>query len=257
MGKRIFPLIVAAALGLGALTTPAAAQSGAHQTVRQNLAYLTMSGAPTDGENIGQPAGVQSQATGFFVGNEGFILTSEHFFDPIRKAAATNLVIEAQLGGPGGQMFPVSFVSALPDVDLVLLRANVPFGTAAPPGLTIGNTALLEPEDDRDFLTSGFNGEDYVPDAGKLIERGNRQVPFAWTLKLTVGGGQSGSPVYIVGDAGQVEVVGVVKASTGQNHDRTLIVPIEYAMPLIGHFKIDALEQIGRASCRERVLMPV
>ncbi len=240
-------------LGLTLIAAPSIAQNPPHLIVRDNLVYLTLTGAPTIGNLVGQPDGVQSQATGFFVGNEGFILTAEHFFDPATAVKAVNLVIQAELSGPGGAKWPVSFVSALPDVDLVLLRANIPFGTAPPAGLELGQTAPLTVADDRDFLTSGFNGEDYVPDDGKLIERGNRKVPFAWTLKLAVGGGQSGSPVYIEDEAGGVKVVGVVKATTGANNDRTLMVPIEYSMPLIGHFRIAVLEaKVARIDALER-----
>lgn len=239
------------AVALGASAAAVFAQPTPDEVVRENLAYLTVIGAPTTGDLIGQPDGAQSQATGFFIGNEGFILTSQHFFDPIRQANAENIVIEAQRGGPGGTNFRVFFVSDLPDVDLVLLRATIPFGVTPPPGIVMGSTAKLNPANNPILMTSGFNGEDYDKTDGVLLDRGNRSVPFAWTVKLTVGGGQSGSPVYIVNAQGAVEVIGVVKASTGQNRDRTLIVPIDYALPLIGHLKIDELQgQVTKLSAR-------
>ena len=242
MTRSIIGRMLVYVLVLGTGTSTVHAQSAADQVVRKNLVYLTLVGAPTEGNLIGQPDGVQSQATGFFIGNEGFILTSAHFYDPAWAVKAENVVVEAQLSGPGGTKFPVFFVSNLPDVDLVLLRATIPFGVTPPPGLATGNTAGLNPADDPMLMTSGLNDEDYDKTEGVLLERGNRTVPFAWTIKMTVGGGQSGSPVYIVNGQGNVEVIGVVKASTGQNKDRTLIVPIDYALPLIGHLKIEELQ---------------
>ena len=218
------------------------AQTSPDEVVRASLVYLTLEGAPTEGPLIGQPDGVQSQATGFFVGDEGFILTSAHFFEAAAAVKAENIVIHAETGTPGGQKFKVFFVSDLPDVDLVLLRGTIPFGEATPPGLALGNTAKLNPAEDPVLSTSGFNGEDYDKARGVLLDRGNRDVPFAWTVKMTVDDGQSGSPVYVVNSNGKAEVVGIVKASTGENKDRTLIVPIDYALPLIGHLKIEELE---------------
>lgn len=237
---------VALCICLVGLSNASHAQAQAHLKVRDSLAYLTLSGEPGTGNLIGQPGGTTSQATGFFIGDEGFILTAAHFFDPAIRDVAVNVIIEARVGGSNGRVLAVSFVSDLPDVDLLLLRANIPFGDEAPAGLALGNSSGLSPGEDQVLLTSGFNGEEYDFTSGELIERGNSKVPFAWNVGFKVGGGQSGSPVYVTRAGDEVEIVGIIKASSQTSDERTLIVPIEYSMPLIGHLKIDALERRNR-----------
>ena len=231
-----FVLAVAAA-------SPALAQDAVQSLARAGIAYLTASGEPTSGDNIGQPGGVQSQATGFFVGPDGFLLTADHFFEPLIKAGAVNVVIEAHVGDARAPAVPVAFVSHLPDVDLALFRADFPFGTPQPAGMEIASTADLTPDGGTRFLTSGFSGQNYIRRAGDLTEDESALVPYAWTLDMKTDAGQSGSPVYIAGPSGQPQVVGVIKGTVAADDQLTLMIPIEYAMPLIGHFKIAALER--------------
>lgn len=238
----IATLLFPAALVLG--HAAAAQQDDAvHAQVRKSLVQLKVSGTPSTGPNASVPGGVLSQATGFFVGRDGYLLTTEHFFDPLTKVDAKNIVITGSVGGDGSVSIPVDFVSDLPRLDLVLLKADIPFDMPPPVALEIGSTANIDTENLPHFMTSGFHGDNYRKKAIDLNEAESEDLPYAWTFNEKINAGQSGSPVYIVEPGGKTVVVGVIKGHSKEDDELALMIPIEYSMPLVGHFEIQKLNE--------------
>ena len=228
-------------LGGGAPTVAAVAnEAKIHDEVRKSLVHLTATGTPETGPTAGQPNGAATQGTGFFVSNDGLILTTAHFFDPLRKVAAFNIEIKAAIGGPGTPAIPVRFISDLPRLDLMLLRADLPFGMAAPAALKVGSTTMVDPATPPTFLTSGFHDVNYRRKSADLNDLKSAAILYAWTLNVKTNPGQSGSPVYIEKDDAPV-VVGVIKGVSSKDDELTLMIPIEYSLPLIGHLKFQEL----------------
>jgi len=234
---RTIALIASLATFLGGTVR---AQEPAHDAVRASLVHLSVSGTPQSGPNTGVDGGVLSQGTGFVVSSDGFILTTRHLFAPLEKVDAVNVIVVGRFADAGATAMPVQFVSDLPRLDLALLRADVPFGTAPPPALEIGSTATVDRGAPPSILTSGFSGDNYRRRVAEYNDAESAHVPYAWTLNVKTNDGQSGSPVYTERD-GEVQVIGVVKATAREDDELTLMIPIEYSMPLIGHLRFQAL----------------
>jgi len=232
-------LVVLMVFLLGQL--PVSAQEESVDVVQRSLLHLELSGTPQSGANTSVAGGVKSQGTGFFVSNDGFILTTQHVFRPLEKVKAVNIEIHARVADPGATPLKVQFVSELPSLDLVLLKVSLPFGTQSS-GLDLGSSTLVDDSFKREekLLTAGFQGDDFEHDLALLNEKSSSDVPYAWTIKTKTVSGQSGSPVFIETDSGVV-VVGIVKATTRQDDELTLMTPIEFSMPLIGHLKFQEL----------------
>ncbi|MGO8468334.1 serine protease [Rhizobium leguminosarum] len=240
---ELFAVIVVT-LSFGA----ALAQEGIHDLAKSSLVKLSAQGAPRLPPNVGEPDGVKSSGTGFFVGNGGYILTTEHFFALLIKQRAMNVKIRGEFFGTGGGSVPVSYISALPAFDLVLLKAIVPFGMTQPAALEIGSTADVNKEEPG-LMTSGFfEGKTYNKQKLQFNDNQSEDVPFAWSVSGTTEQGESGSPVYIA-KGGKPLVVGVVKATKASSNKLMSMIPIEHSLPLIGHFKFQELsETVGSLS---------
>ncbi len=237
----MFRFIFSFILLIGFAAGPQLAQATPHDDVKPGLIYLKASGtAGKEGHpKRGVKGGVISQGTGFFVGKDGFILTTRHFLDPLEDAEARQVTITASIGGASSDDIPVLIASELKRVDLLLLKANMPFDKPAPKPLQIGRPSQYNRENPTPLFTSGFHGETYRRKEVEFNASESDDFPYAWTVNVKTNSGQSGSPVY----DGDGRVLGVVKATAKEDDELTLIVPIDYAMPLIGHLEIDRLNE--------------
>ena len=220
----------------------------AHKIVRKSLVHLLGTGTPQTGQLAGREKGAATQGTGFFVSKDGFILTSSHFFDPLKKVDAVHVVITGAIKGADSSRMRVLFVSDLPSLDMVLLKANIPLDRPEAIPLPLGRSGSLNKDDDVRLLWSGFEKNVYDKHFASIVERRNQIVPYAWTIKLKTDRGNSGSPVYIEKADDTVEVIGLIKGSNEENSDLSNMIPIEYALPLIGHIKIQELDEKNRTS---------
>lgn len=241
LSLTILTCVLIFTLSLSKMASAEMTRAQAHTDVHKSIVHLTVKATARKGGLAGQKDAIESQATGFFVSKDGFILTTEHFFDPLFKSKAVNLTITASIGDAGATKLPVQFVSELRQLDLMLLKANITFGFSTPiVPLNVGSTAKLDPVSPPEFLTSGFHSNNYLRKHGTLNEPESEDVPYAWTINIKTSSGQSGSPVYVI-ENDQPTVVGVIKGVLKTDDELTHMIPIEYSMPLIGHFKLQEL----------------
>lgn len=220
------------------------AQEAVHDQVQDSLVKLFASGDPQKGPFKSQPGGVESEGTGFFVGNDGYILTTAHFFNPLKAVSAVNTQIEAMFKGTGTGRAKVQFVAEISSLDLVLLRAIITNGIATPPSLEIGSSSDVDLGNPK-LLTSGYDTTGYRRKSLEFNSTSNELAIFAWTMNGKTNSGASGSPVYVEKN-GKPLVVGVIKATARDDDQFTLMIPIEYSFQLIGQFKLQELtEQVA------------
>ncbi|MCW2308000.1 S1 family peptidase [Rhodobium gokarnense] len=232
---RMLSRFLVSLLSVALMSVPAASDANqAHDLVRKSLVYLTALGTPQTGDLVGVDDASESHATGFIVSSDGFVLTTEHFFEKLKEDNANRIKITGRIGDVKAQSISAQYISALESLDLVLLKLQLPYGQKRPAALTIGDTLSIDQSSPPKFLTSGFSGEAYKRRLAAFNDASNAEVSFAWTLNVKIGPGQSGSPVYL--DDGTV--VGVVKGTAKDDDEATLMIPIEYALPLIGHFRV-------------------
>lgn len=238
---------------------PAAAQDEtpvqideAHDTVRKSLVHVTISGTPGSGDLAGQPGAVSAQGTGFFVSSDGFILTAAHLMNPLIAADTdpADIDITVRIGDASSTAIPAQFINKLSGLDLMLLRASLPFDQlqrdGPPPALEIGYSDDIDPDNPPALLTSGFQQAGYDRKKLRLIDTSSNDLPFGWTIGGKSPSGQSGSPIYIlrqVGDEKRPFVVGLLKGTSISDDERSHMIPIEFSLPLIGHLKMRQLEQ--------------
>lgn len=221
----------------------ARAQDSAHDVVAPSLVYLTATGVATTGPTATLPDSAKSQGTGFFVSDDGFILTTRHFFAPLEKMNAENVQIKGEIGGPGGDSVAILFVADLRNFDLALLRAKLPFGVKRPVPVQTGDSIDIDPSAEPKLQTSGFHDAVIRRLTAELNTTVSNDVPYAMTLNLKTNSGQSGSPVYMTSEKG-VRVVGMIKGTASFDDELTQMIPIEYALPLIGHLKFRKFERL-------------
>ena len=246
MRRSILYVMKALALSVVFLSAGTAfAQQAIHDQVRPSLVQLFAEGAPTIGDHVGEPDGVKSSGTGFFIGKDGYILTTAHFFAPLKKQRAVNTKIMADIvtgiaPNTTRSTVDVKYVSSPLALDLVLLKANIRYGTTQPASLEIGSSVDVD-QDSPGLMTSGYDGGvTYVKKNLDLNEPKSETVSFAWSMNGKTNSGQSGSPVYIAKD-GKPLVVGVIKATAREDDELTFMIPIEFSLPLIGHFKFQEM----------------
>ncbi len=218
---------------------PLVAQDTPHTGIQPGLVYLEASGTPGKEEHPqrGVPGGVVSQGTGFFVGTDGFILTTLHFLKPLEDAEARQISITASIGGASSGEIQVLVASELKRVDLLLLKANMPFDMPPPKPLTVGRISTFDRDNPARLFTSGFHGTNFRQKEVEFNRSENGDFPYAWEINVKTNSGQSGSPVYDKDG----NVLGVIKGTHRTDDELTLMIPIDFAMPLIGHLEIDRL----------------
>ncbi|WP_438749167.1 S1 family peptidase [Pararhizobium sp. O133] len=217
----------------------AEAKADVHDRVRKSLVHLTVSGTPKTGALASVPDAAQAQGTGFFFTDDGYILTTLHLFDELRKVEAVNVRIAAKVGGADAKDFPAQFISQLEGLDLAVLKMKVPFGTEYPKALNVGSTVNIPNSDEIPLFTSGFFDKNYTKLPVSVIEKDSPDIFYAWVVNVTTMNGQSGSPIY----TSDGTVIGLIKGSSPALASQTLMIPIEYSQALIGYLKLDALEK--------------
>lgn len=240
---RHFTWLIAATLALCLTLGAARADQRIHDQVKPSLARLFVTGIARIGPDFGTE--VDSKGTGFFVGTDGYILTTAHLFDPLKEVNAANTKIRAKFVGTGTGDVEVLYVSELASLDLVLLRAFTGNGIPVPPSLVIGHSDDID-QANSVLLTSGFDrttGSGLTDPRKKTLEFNSTSNPlanFAWTLNGKTVEGASGSPVYIDRDGAPL-VVGVLKGIAKDDDQLSLMIPIENSFQLIGQFKMQEL----------------
>ncbi len=212
------------------------AQTTAHEQVRRSLLHLTASGQIQD-----QREPIVTQGTGFFVSDQGYALTTAHLLNEQKRKGAINIVLQARIADSGAAPLPAAVISTLPDLDLMLLRVLIPVGQPGAVPLEIGSADTLRQGEMPMLLTSGFFNALYRKQKAEVNDTTGSTVPYAWNLNVETNGGQSGGPVYYL-DGSNVRVIGLLKSTAGGTNTFAQMIPIDYAMPLIGHLRMDRLE---------------
>lgn len=241
-------LLILAALCLSGLAGPSAAQDGAaavHDLVRDSLLHLTASGQVQH-----QREPVLTQGTGFFVNDQGYALTTAHLLNEQQRKGAINVTLTARIADSGADPLDAAVIARLPELDLMLLRVLIPAGQGAALPLQTGSADMLRRGTIPPLLTSGFFGDRYRKLDAELNDTEGRDVAYAWTVNVETHDGQSGSPVYYL-DGDTVRVIGLLKSTAGGTSTFAQMIPIDHAMPLIGHFRMDRLEAEIRALRQE------
>ena len=231
---RFLFVIIAAALAL-----PVAAQETPHARVKPGLVYLEAKGTAGKAGHpkLGIAGGIVSQGTGFFVGTDGFILTTRHFLDPLEDAEARQVTLTASIGGANSDDISVLVASELKRVDLLLLKANMPFDKPPPKPLALSSISKFDRNNPVALFTSGFHGTNFRQKEVEFNRPENGDFPYAWEINVKTNSGQSGSPVYDKNG----RVLGIVKGTAREDDELTLMIPVDFAMPLIGHLEINRL----------------
>lgn len=224
------------------IVLPAGARAqNPYQPVRPSLIHLHAIGTPTRGPSAGTADSIESQATGFFISPEGFALTVEHFFKPLEAVDAINVRIEASIGdaGAGVMKYPAYFISELGNLDLALLKIDLPYDHPPIKPFVLGTIADIDPNDPPDIFSSGFSENNYKTHAISVNDPESDEVPYGWTLNVAIDGGESGSPVYTRNGT----VIGLLKGSPKNIATLAIMIPVDFAQPLVGYIKIRELEK--------------
>ena len=237
---------ISAALLSLALASSVQAQDSPHEKVKSGLVNLSAVGTATKGPNAGTNVPVAAQGTGFFVTEDGYILTSAHFLDPLTKEGAQNIKYTATNPDEYADELRMRLINVDRYLDVALFKAAIPSSLsqqidAVKTGDAFNETSAGE------LWTSGFSGDDYLTKRGDLIKTNDLNVPFARVMDAKTRSGQSGSPVY---DRNGL-IVGMIKATHSQDEDRTYFVPIELATRLISHIKMQELKNDLKTKARE------
>jgi len=233
--RLLFTLTVITALSIQNVV----ANPNPHLPVRDSLIHLSGYATAQSGGLAGVSDGLQSQATGFVVGGDGFILTTNHFLDPLKKEGGVNFRFEAMIKDVDTRKFPLQFVTNLPNLDLALFKARIPFGEEKWEPLKLGSSGLIDRTNLQEMYTSGFHGNEYRQRKAEYNAESSSAAPYVWSMNIKTNGGQSGSPVYLQDGT----VVGLIKGVKREDDELTLVIPVEYSLPLIGHFRIEKMEQ--------------
>ena len=138
-----------------------------HDIVAPSLVYLKVSFTPTRGQFLGVPQ--TDQSTGFFVSNDGFILTSYHLLEKLTKSAGENVTVSASIGDPEAQPVTAAIVNGAQTLDLLLLKIRPTPLNPRFPGLKLGHAGALNSGDH--IYTSGFSDKELVTDGNTVSNR--------------------------------------------------------------------------------------
>ncbi|CDX21351.1 exported hypothetical protein [Mesorhizobium plurifarium] len=226
--------LIFALCAIGALVTSAPAQRAQESLVAPSLVYIKIHYTPTKGEYVGVPQ--EDQATGFFVSDDGFILTAYHLLDRMHEIGGEDTTaVSVSIGDPEKQAVTAAIVNGLAPLDLLLLkiRPDEPFTP-----LKLGTARTMEEGDP--LYTSGFLGTQLLTKNGTLANKvGQLGIGYLWALNVQIPAGMSGSPVYLKDGT----VVGLLKGQDKDDPSIGYMVPIEYADALIAHLRFRDIER--------------
>jgi S1-C subfamily serine protease len=225
--KECVVFILWAAYACAFAWSPAVAQN-VHDQIRQSLVFIEMKGITDNGIPLA------STGTGFFVSEDGYILTSYHLLDAIAKVRPETVEILISIWerkqAPDKKAF---VVDARINLDLLLLKVS----RAQNPYVPVRTGSARRNLTSSTVLTSGFKYQENPPDA--FYTRYSDQVTsedgpagYTWTLNTAAAAGQSGSPIYTQ----EGTVVGILKGNFG---GQTVFVPLEHAATLLLPLRID------------------
>lgn len=207
------------------------AQESAHAKIRQSLVYLEASGL--NATNGTKPV---TQATGFLVSNDGFILTTYHLLSELGQVAPESVVIRANVGEKAVQLkYAAAPVNAVAELDLLLLKI--------PPGLEPYHPVKLGTLEDAQnaaaINTSGFpKSANYRPDSGSIGSK-DTSSGYLWEVNdMPFDFGQSGSPVYT--DDGVV--VGVAKGQLDGSPGVNYMIPVQFSDSLLATIRLSDMQ---------------
>ena len=236
---RWISAVMGCAIVLGFAISDGFAQT-AHEKVQPSLVFLKATAISVSGNTFSSP--VESEATGFIVTEDGFILTVYHLIAKLGEFAPESLEIRGNVGKKAEEpKDPVSIVDGSPNLDMLLLK--IPdFSSEDYTPVQLGDSGKVETT--VELYTSGFpHGlTTILTDSGKLTSR-DGPGGYLWTTDLKFGGGQSGSPIYL--NSG--EVVGIAKGKLENQEGVFLFIPIEFADSLLVSVRLKKLQSNTKA----------
>jgi serine protease Do len=200
--------------------SPAVGQT-VHEQIRNSLVFIEIKGENDQGMIL------KTAGTGFFVSEDGYILTSNHLLEGMRNETVDIAVYFWERKSASDKKAFV--IDSRPSLDLLLLkvpRARTPYSAVS----TRSTRGMASPTSLAVF-TAGFrsaSGDGAYLRYGDQITSEDGPEGYTWTLEKTATAIQSGSPIYTqTGD-----VIGILKgvALTG---GITTFVPIEHAAALL------------------------
>jgi hypothetical protein len=220
-------------------TAQASAQESAHDKIRKSLVYLEASGKGISGAETGVRK--RTQATGFLVSDDGFILTTHHLLSGLAPVEPTSVVIRANVGEKVEVLkYEALPVNAAAELDLLLLK--IPPGLEPHKPVKLGT--LKEARGALEVYTSGFpKSANYRLDNGTIGSKDTLSA-YLWEVNdMPFDFGQSGSPVYTADGT----VVGMAKGQLEGAPGVNYMIPIQLADSLLASFRLSDIEmQIAR-----------
>jgi len=221
--------------------SPVHAQEDIAVTVERGLAHIELTFVPVkdatvEGHHYSSGTPDKSQATGFLVSVDGYLLTSYHLLAPVVATDGTDVMLKIHMKGPNGEEYSGAIVDTRKQLDLALLKIRPKLDVPLQPlSLARANVAT-----GTEVFTSGFFGDQpFNKLATRVLDQdGPVGTGYLWTLQGRFGPGQSGSPVYTADG----EVIGIIKGEDTQA-PVGYMVPIDFAGSLISHLRMRSIEQ--------------
>jgi S1-C subfamily serine protease len=232
------------ALALGIVffcAMPVHAQEDVAITVARGLAHIELAFVPVkdatiEGHHYSSGTPDKSQATGFLVSVDGYLLTSYHLLAPVVATDGTDIVLTIHMKGPNGEEYSGAIVDTRKQLDLALLKIRPKLDVPLQPlSLARANVAT-----GTEVFTSGFFGvQPFNKLATRILDQdGPVGTGYLWTLQGRFAPGQSGSPVYTADG----DVIGIIKGEDTQAAVGYMV-PIDFAGSLISHLRMRSVEQ--------------
>ncbi len=237
--NQLLGLVFALCLALRAAAQDPNANDLAARAVVELLAV-----GPAENQNNRECGG-----TGFFVNEEGYILTNAHVVDEAERCLGRGrgTKVMARLAAPGKTT--ANAVSCDPvgidrGHDVAVLKIERPLN-AGPPGeaLPFLRLNLSEVANGAAVTVAGYPlfAWNAITQSGKVSRRGSQRLSKSspestevLVLDISLRPGNSGSPVYLDSGGG---VVGIVEGR--ERGSETLAVPVRYAVELLNHLKVE------------------
>jgi len=230
MCKRV---AVAAAMVVGLLVaTPAASQDPIQQKVRDSLVYIEMKGKAANGDDR------VSAGTGFFVSEDGFILTTYNNYERISDVSSDTLEIGVSLFE---RKSPAEKIARIIHSDRDFLLLKVPRGQKNYNVMRLGSSKDIL---NNQVFLSGFRITEnpFSVDYRNIIDQvtGDSSDGYTLVLKQSIDPGLRGSAVY----TGDGTIVGVYKGPSSQGE--SLFIPLQYAMPMFLKIGVNVQEPVNK-----------
>lgn len=220
---RAFLIFLSLLTGILGWASNARSENAAQKEMGKSLVYLTASGIDKNG------APLETQATGFVISSDGYILTVYHLLSELKDVVPETVIIRANIGEKTEEpKFRVSIMNAIELNDLLLLKLPRSNDNYVPVKLATLDQANAADE----IFSSGFPQQSQVlpiPIEGKVQVR-EGPLGYLWTVQgMTFGKGSSGSPVFT--DDGTV--IGAAKGQDKKDPTLNYMIPIQLADALI------------------------